>query len=122
MQAIEDLKASLFAQALQALLTLAQTTDKDHIKLRALLEIARLCRPAPSSPPNRTPSASDGPQAHLAHQRPASPQRPGLVARAPGSDDPKPTTLNRRQRRALARVQANARKRAPVPPLATLSP
>ena len=61
--ALPDLQP-LFVEALHALMDLARTTDKDHIKLRALLEIARLCRPTPTpaepKPSLRSPRRSGG--------------------------------------------------------------
>ena len=172
---LAELQLTLFMAAITALVELAKTTDKDHIKLRALTEVARLCNPAvrtplprglasgrggeratgfapsptssmPSSsasssasPPHGTRSASDGPQASTSSHADGQPHAPAPVARAPGSVkretplpratgigsakpvSPAPTEdlplesllpLNRRQRRFLARLEANERKRA----------
>lgn len=135
---LAELQLTLFMAAITALVELAKTTDKDHIKLRALTEVARLCnpakRPAPTQP--ETSSASDVPQAPANSQATSFTHAPLPVAREPGSDGkqaplPRATEigsvnsvrpsvklpldsllpLNRRQRRMLARLEANDRKR-----------
>lgn len=68
----------LFLEALQALMDLARTTDKDHIKLRALLEIARLCRPA-------------APAAAPCEPRPSGRGRPAASIDAPTPPPPTPS-------------------------------
>jgi len=90
---LAELQLTLFMAAITALIELAKTTDKDHIKLRALTEVARLCNPAkPASPkplppsPHGTRSASDGPQALAASQATSSPHTPIPVACARGSE------------------------------------
>jgi len=140
---LAELQITLFMAAITALVELAKTTDKDHIKLRALTEVARLCNPAKAPSPKPLPPsphgtrlASDGPQAHAASHATAPPDASIPVARAPGSGQhetplpratglgaakpvsPAPTEpiesllpLNRRQRRFLARLEANERKR-----------
>ncbi|MBL0921006.1 MAG: hypothetical protein IBJ10_02625 [Phycisphaerales bacterium] len=71
---LEELQSQLFAAALRGLLDLANSTDNDQIKLRALTEIARLCSPraraaqaaaaaASPPPPLETPGASAPPHA-----------------------------------------------------------
>ena len=173
---LAELQLTLFMAAITALVELAKTTDKDHIKLRALTEVARLCNPngrpplprgsasgrgreratgfassstpsipfpapTPTPPPHGAPSASDGPHAPASSNATEHPHAPRPVARAPGSEEqqaplpraadhgsprrPKPVSpsptnhlplesllpLNRRQRRFLARLEANERKR-----------
>lgn len=129
---LAELQLTLFMAAISALVELAKTTDKDHIKLRALTEVARLCNPAkrPALTPHGTRSASDGPQAPATSHATSSPPAPISVARArrsEGSERFTPSTpstpsspsrpscsipnLNRRQRRLLARLEANDRKR-----------
>jgi len=138
---LADIQLACFMAAITALVELAKTTDKDHIKLRALTEVARLCNPTKRPPltPHGTPSASDGPHAPATSHATSSPHAPIPVARAPGSEghkaplpratdhgsarsvSPAPIEdlpleallpLNRRQRRFLARLEANDRKRA----------
>ena len=58
MPTLPELQLAYFAQALRGLADLARTTTNDHIKLRALLELARLCNPA--KPPLRSPRRRGG--------------------------------------------------------------
>jgi len=125
---LAELQLTLFMAAiitLVALVELAKTTDKDHIKLRALTEVARLCNPAKRSPPilHGTPSASDGPEAPESSHATDHSRTPAPVDHSPGSETsqssspsrPSPApcspTLNRQQRRLLARLEANERQR-----------
>jgi len=123
---LAELQLTLFMAAITALVELAKTTDKDHIKLRALTEVARLCNPAkrPAPAPDGTRSASDGPQAPTTSHVAPSPCPSQPVARDPGcagsgdlmssrTSSPSCSTphLNRQQRRILARLEANERKR-----------
>lgn len=123
---LAELQLTLFMAAITALVELAKTTDKDHIKLRALTEVARMCNPAKRPPPtpHGTRSASDGPQALAASHAMSNHHAPAPVARARGSGgshDLTPSSpssascstpnLNRQQRRFLARLETNERKR-----------
>jgi len=49
---LEELQTRLFMTAITELIQLARTTDQDHVKLRALTEVARLCNPAKRNPPS----------------------------------------------------------------------